>query len=266
MPTKKQLAEVRRTVRNLADSWAVDYGLEPDRTTITVQENIPSREGRTVVTTQGVVIHYPRVRVAENEFEALLTKPVDSTKPGTVADIIDILPKPGNTEIKDGTLETYTRLKELGMTAAAQTLDSKIKERTLAQKGYRKISIDKIVQFLTRKVEIYNTERGSKNPANIENAYRIHRSIAALTCDYVKGVGIGRFVWQETPIEKYAGIPPMRVLDALAKAKPDFDEIVVAEVKNLPDPILLGRFKEELEGYYSPDSQWGQDVSLDDLF
>lgn len=191
---------------------------------------------------------------------------IDSTVLGTVSDIIKTLPQPRLAQLKDGSLETCERLKALGLFKAAETLDSKIREKTMSQKGYRLISVESIKRFLRRKVEIYNQAKGKETAMPIsDESYAKTRTVTAFTCDYYKGGEIGRFIWKETPIQDYAGIPPEHVLDALEKAKPDFDEIYVAEVVNLPDPILIGKLKDQIEGYYIPDSQWGNDVCLDDI-
>lgn len=191
---------------------------------------------------------------------------IDSTVLGTVSDIIKTLPQPRLAQLKDGSLETCERLKALGLFKAADALHNKIREKTMGKKGYRLVSVDSIKRFLQRKVEIYNQARGKETAMPIsDESYAKTRTVTAFTCDYYKGGEIGRFIWKETPIQDYAGIPPTHVLDALEKAKPDFDEIYVAEVVNLPDPILIGKLKDRIEGYYIPNSQWGNDVCLDDI-
>ena len=191
---------------------------------------------------------------------------IDSTVLGTVSDIIKTLPQPRLDQLKDGSFETCERLKALGLFKAADALHNKIREKTMGKKGYRLVSVDSIKRFLQRKVEIYNQARGKETAMPIsDESYAKTRTVTAFTCDYYKGGDIGRFIWKETPIQDYAGIPPTHVLDALEKAKPDFDEIYVAEVVNLPDPILIGKLKDQIDSYYIPGSQWGNDVCLDDI-
>lgn len=192
---------------------------------------------------------------------------IDSTVLGAVSDIVKILPQPRPAQLKEGSIETSKRLKALGLFKAAEALDSKIREKTMGQRGYRLVSIESIKRFLQRKADIYNQARRQETiitPVD-DSSYAKNRTITAMTCDYIKGGGIGKFIWKETPVQDYTGIPPTHVLDALEKAKPDFDEIYVAEVVNLPDPILIGKLKDQIEGYYIPDSQWGNDVCLDDI-
>lgn len=228
----------------------------------------PSLNMQTVTTTQGVIpylINQSTIGIAANAQQNDLE--IDSTVLGAVSDIVKILPQPRPAQLKEGSIETSKRLKALGLFKAAEALDGKIREKTMGQRGYRLVSIESIKRFLQRKAEIYNQARRQETiitPVD-DSSYAKNRTITAMTCDYIKGGGIGRFIWKETPIRDYPGIPPEHVLDALEKAKPDFDEIYVAEVVNLPDPILIGKLKDQIEGYYIPDSQWGNDVCLDDI-
>lgn len=227
----------------------------------------PGLNMQTVTTTQGVIpylIDQSTIGIAANAQQNDLE--IDSTILGAVSDIVKILPQPRPAQLKEGSIETSKRLKALGLFKAAEALDGKIREKTMGQRGYRLVSIESIKRFLQRKAEIYNLAKGQKIAVPIDdNSYAKTRTITAMTCDYIKGGGIGKFTWKETPIRDYSGIPPDHVLDALEKAKPDFDEIYVAEVVNLPDPILIGKLKDQIEGYYIPDSQWGDDVCLDDI-
>ena len=76
---------------------------------------------------------------------------------------------------------------------------------------------------------------------------------------------IGKFRWVEVPLSQYAGIPPEPVLARLAeeKVKGIFQEYHVASVENIHDPLLLGIVKGCADRWYL--SQWGNDVSLDDV-
>lgn len=76
---------------------------------------------------------------------------------------------------------------------------------------------------------------------------------------------LGRFRWVEVPVANYDGIPPEHVLLRLAeeKQKGIFQEYHVASVENIHDPLLLGIVKGCEDRFFL--SQWGDDVSLDDV-
>lgn len=85
------------------------------------------------------------------------------------------------------------------------------------------------------------------------------------TCDYRNSDGIGKFIWQETTLADYAGIPPDHVLQMLrnVKDKTIFDYFTIAQVNEVKDPLLLGRLNGHADRWFL--SQWGDDVSLDDV-
>ena len=74
---------------------------------------------------------------------------------------------------------------------------------------------------------------------------------------------IGKFVWTETPLEEYPGIPPEFVLKKIEQYKPSFDSLAIAEVNSVKDPLLLGRINGSSDRYFL--AQWGKDVKLDDI-
>lgn len=85
------------------------------------------------------------------------------------------------------------------------------------------------------------------------------------TCHFYKNEGIGKFVWTETPIADYEGIPPRHALEALkaAQEKTVFDYFTIASVNAVQDPLLLGRINGESDRFFI--AQWDTDVCLDDL-
>lgn len=85
------------------------------------------------------------------------------------------------------------------------------------------------------------------------------------TCHFYKNEGIGKFVWTETPIVDYEGIPPRHALEALkaAQEKAVFDYFTIASVNAVQDPLLLGRINGESDRFFI--AQWDTDVCLDDL-
>lgn len=85
------------------------------------------------------------------------------------------------------------------------------------------------------------------------------------TCHFYKNEGIGKFVWTETPIADYEGIPPRHALEALkaAQEKAVFDYFTIASVNAVQDPLLLGRINDNDDRFFI--AQWDTDVCLDDL-
>lgn len=85
------------------------------------------------------------------------------------------------------------------------------------------------------------------------------------TIDYRESTGIGQYVWTESNIKDYAGIPPIGVLERLkeTKAKEIFDYFSIATVNEVKDPLLLGRINGHADRYFL--AQWGNDISLDEV-
>lgn len=84
----------------------------------------------------------------------------------------------------------------------------------------------------------------------------IHRNV---------NTGTGQFAWDEVRVVSYKGIPPLSVLKTMKthKARGIFDYFTIATVNEIKDPLLLGRINNHADRYFI--SQWGDDVSLDDL-
>lgn len=111
-------------------------------------------------------------------------------------------------------------------------------------------------EFRQREVFMQRLARNSTtNPHQIE----------VRTCHYLGGGPVGEFVWKETPVERYKGIPPQDVLETFKehKARNLFDSFVIAEVNDVEDPLLLGRVDGVDDRFFV--AQWGKDVSLDDV-
>lgn len=91
------------------------------------------------------------------------------------------------------------------------------------------------------------------------------KTIARATKDWNKTSGIGKFVYEEIPIDVYAGVPPADVLESLKEhqANKCFDYFAIGLVKQIKDPILWGRIDDDERRWFI--RQWGKDISLDDL-
>ena len=93
-------------------------------------------------------------------------------------------------------------------------------------------------------------------------------SISRRTCDYYSSEEgkIGQFVWEESDVKEYTGIPPQKVLDRLKQVREMkiFDYFTIASVKGIKDPIVLGRFNDDNDNRYFVD-QWGDDVKIEEL-
>lgn len=76
---------------------------------------------------------------------------------------------------------------------------------------------------------------------------------------------IGRYCWNEVPVEEYKGVPPENVLDTFAdhRGRELFDFYTVAEVEGIRDPLLLGRLDGSELRYFI--AQWDEDVNIDDI-
>lgn len=175
----------------------------------------------------------------------------------------------------------------------------------IAEHGYLYFDEAKITRFLERKVAEYreackrhdkkkpaNNEMDSIEPNGLFRAYMQMPSMRSMyavdpvhyledepkqtqrkgiitinkdTCCRQLSEGTGRFVWTETPIETYKGIPPTDVLEKarLAIGHTCFDYMTVAEVNEVKDPLLLGRLKGDSRRWFI--AQWGEDVKLDDV-
>jgi len=72
-------------------------------------------------------------------------------------------------------------------------------------------------------------------------------------------------LWIEQDIEHYKTFPPQHAIDRVAQEKKIgiFDYYTIAKVKDVEDPLLLGRIKGSDSRFFL--DQWGDDVSLDDL-
>lgn len=105
------------------------------------------------------------------------------------------------------------------------------------------------------------------NAYNQAVTVRAPESLYAQTVDFqsTDAGTVGRFEWLEVPVESYAGIPPMKVLEKFkdVKAKKVFDYFTVASVNAVKDPLLCGRIENSTSRYFI--GQWGDDVSLDDV-
>jgi hypothetical protein len=103
--------------------------------------------------------------------------------------------------------------------------------------------------------------------AQAQPKYRSPEHFEAATEDHstTREGTIGKFRWTESPVEQYAGIPPLNVLHKFKdeKAKNVFDYFTIASVNAVRDPLLLGRIEDSSNRYFI--AQWGDDVSLDDV-
>jgi hypothetical protein len=98
-------------------------------------------------------------------------------------------------------------------------------------------------------------------------SHRNNRTITQRTNDYdldEEGT-IGMYIWTETKVKDYEGIPPANVLDTMKvhKQRNVFDYYTIAEVNGIVDPLLFGKIS-NYEGRFFI-AQWGDDVQLDDL-
>ena len=77
--------------------------------------------------------------------------------------------------------------------------------------------------------------------------------------------GYTKFCWAETPIQAYPKIPPDHIIEKAVEARKRhcFDQLVIAEVLELKDPLLLGRIIGCETRYFL--GQWDDDILLDDI-
>lgn len=74
--------------------------------------------------------------------------------------------------------------------------------------------------------------------------------------------------WEETPIQKYAGVPPKHVVESLKRAKGEkvFRSFAVVELiereEKLPDPLLIGITEDGRRGLID---HWGKDLTIDEI-
>jgi len=76
---------------------------------------------------------------------------------------------------------------------------------------------------------------------------------------------VGAFTWEEVPLSTYDKVPPDHIVDKIRehRSRELFDYMTVASVKNVPDPIIFGRFYGSEERFFI--AQYDTDVSIDDL-
>ena len=192
------------------------------------------------------------------------------------------------------------RFKNLGMETVANSLSRGIQRKISLAKISRlkliKITEEQINKYLEQKVVEYNNSMGkSKTKAKsyflnvvplrenwvtraiFDNAtqemFTMPSVFAAIKKTRItkhtvhaalseEGT-IGQFVWTETPLDEYTGIPPEFVLKKIEEHRVSFDTLVIAEVNSVKDPLLLGRINGCSDRYFI--AQWGEDVKLDDI-
>lgn len=93
----------------------------------------------------------------------------------------------------------------------------------------------------------------------------IHHGNTEIYSAYTKGGDVNRFQWEEVTVERYAGIPPTKVLLKFKaeKEKQVFDYFTIASVNAVRDPLLLGRIESSDKRWFI--AQWGDDVALDEI-
>lgn len=103
---------------------------------------------------------------------------------------------------------------------------------------------------------------GIPNSARAKNA-----TFSEKTCDFYSSEEgkIGQYLWTELKIEDYKTIPPKEILERLKEEqnKNVFDYFTIASVEGIKDPVLLGKINNYNGRFFI--SQWGTDVTLDDL-
>lgn len=161
-----------------------------------------------------------------------------------------------------------------GMTQAAEKLHSRfsleMKLQLLSQHKYLRITPEKIFKFLITKAQWYEKFHGAEE---FKEERRVTNYIPDFSGEFITvntsyrndSKMIGQLQWEETPITNYTGIPPTNVLEKLEvhKAKNIFDYFTIAEVKEIPDPVLLGRITGCDDRFWI--TSWGEDIKLDDL-
>jgi len=204
-------------------------------------------------------------------------KSPDVKMDGTLMELVEDCGKPTVQTVKDisPVRRKIEELEKLGFLKAVENLKQKVsKEEKLRKLGvypYVRITEEKILDYLMRKAKEYNTkvgqpdfkvDKGINQPGMFLSPTH---SLLASTCHRGSYSGIGYFLWEETPITTYEGIPPDGVLTTLKEHKERgvFDEFVVATVEAIPDPLLLGKINEVSDRFYI--AQWGNDIALDDI-
>lgn len=178
--------------------------------------------------------------------------------------------------VKKAAKDRVDQLKKGGFKEAAAKLQEKIdhKKRQYKLAFYQYVTIvpDKIKAYLDRKAKEYNKKYAkTRGPRESFRSGSIpvspHYRFISKTADYDlhDPDTIGQFLWIETPVKDYKGIPPENVVDLASEHanRNIFDELVVAEVKGIAYPLLLGYIKGDENRYFI--AQWGDDVQLDDL-
>jgi len=151
--------------------------------------------------------------------------------------------------------EQVKLLDELGFNSVKEAGISRFNE-----KQYTMISPQKIADFLKRRIL-----RGDKNISNYEVQYDKKRILVA---GYV-GRGLKQayrsLAWVETPISEVEEAPPLNILQIMKKqiGLNHFDELTIATVREVSDPFLIGRIKNNPTRFFI--AQWGDDIQIDDL-
>lgn len=135
------------------------------------------------------------------------------------------------------------RLEALGFKTAAlkvKELISKQRKLAIAYEHYRFIRQDKI--------DAFNAKLRAKSGKNMGDA---------MLMEYQK--------LDFMDASRYEGIPPDSVLDSLEKAKDHkcFDNYEVAYIRNVKDPLLLGRVNGCPDRFFI--DQWDNDVKIEDI-
>lgn len=201
---------------------------------------------------------------------------------------------------KTAAVETINLLRDLGFNTMSMKLHREAAQKNqlkrIGEEKYIKITDANIVKFLERKVKAYNKAEKMMTEVQLEATRGLGDSLSSSwTQEYAAALGrsifqsndpmppsdslyiyrntihsqassgIGKFVWQETKINEYAGIPPKQVLDKLQETqeKKIFDYFTIATVNEVKDPLLLGRLSNHADRYFL--AQWGNDVSLDEV-
>jgi hypothetical protein len=163
-----------------------------------------------------------------------------------------------------------------GFTAAGaklRTQAERMRKLAVAYEHYRYVSTEQIESYVAKlkaatlreatDVEIVNALQQMRNSgfSTFEWTIESYRKYATKSHDTLV----------LAPMEKYAGLPPVEVLNQVkeAKSRGCFDAFVVASVEPvatkivLPDPIVFGRVDGCTDYFFI--GEWGSDVSINDL-
>lgn len=149
-------------------------------------------------------------------------------------------------------------LEDCGFTTASRQLKA-------AQYGYLWVTPEKIIDFLTKKFQLFFPDIGYL-PSDLSWHYHERFPFAVgFDSSYQRDV----LAWRETPIERYLNIPPNNILEAaqVAKGRCIFSKFTVATLEKfsepIKDPLLLGHI-DGCENRYII-GQWDDDILVDDL-